>query len=196
MSDAEHQLLRMLRERSFKTGTTFKLASGQTSSYYIDGKMTEVCSEGAYLIGEVLYERTKGLGIDAIGGLEAGAIPLTTAAVISYHHRGEHMEGFWVRDKCKDHGTRKLVEGNLQKGSRVVIVDDVVTQGKSALQAIDAVREMECEIVQVIALVDRGAGAAELFADHGIKEYRPIFTVKDLMARDIDVRRTTEVINR
>src|SRR3954470_24011379 len=98
MTEAEERLLELLKERSFRLGT-FKLASGDTSSYYIDGRMTEVFSRGAHLIGEVIYERTKDLGIDAIGGLAVGAVPLTTAAVISYHLHGQEMEGFWVRAK-------------------------------------------------------------------------------------------------
>src|SRR5437016_2521704 len=153
MSPAESQLLELLKTRSFKRGT-FKLASGGTSEYYIDGKMSEVYSEAAALIGEVLYERTKDLDIQGIGGLEAGAIPLTTAAVIAYHQHGKKMDGFWVRDKTKDHGTRKLVEGNLQPGSRVVVVDDVITQGGSSIKAIKALKEMGCEIAMVVALVD------------------------------------------
>src|SRR4051812_35535683 len=90
MSEVEIKLLQLFKERSFKLGS-FRLASGDSSSYYIDGKMTEVSSAGAHLIGEVLYERTANLDIDAIGGLEVGAVPLTTAAVISYHLRGRLM---------------------------------------------------------------------------------------------------------
>ena len=71
-------------------------------------------SEAAHLIGEVLFERTRDLDIDAIGGLEVGAVPLTTAAVIGYHRHGRKMEGFWVRDESKKHGTQKLIEGNLR----------------------------------------------------------------------------------
>src|SRR5581483_6013597 len=100
MTDAERQLLELLTARSFKRGT-FTLVSGATSSYYIDGKMSEVFSQGAFLIGRVLYERTKDLPVDAIGGLEVGAVPLTAAAVIHYHLNGRTMEGFWVRDKAK-----------------------------------------------------------------------------------------------
>src|SRR5438876_5785015 len=103
MSAAETQLLNLLKERSFKRGT-FRLASGGMSDYYIDGKMTEVYSEAVPLIGEILYERTNDLAIDAIGGLEVGAVPLTTAAVFSYHLHGRMMEGFWVRDEVKRHG--------------------------------------------------------------------------------------------
>jgi orotate phosphoribosyltransferase len=178
MSTAETRLFQLLEERSFKRGT-FRLASGATSDYYIDGKMTQVFSEAAHLIGEILYERTKDLQFDAIGGLEVGAVPLTTAAVIAYHLHGRTMEGFWVRDKAKAHGTRKLIEGNVQPGSRVVIVDDVITQGGSSAKAIKEVKECGCEVVLVLAIVDRLQGAAALFASEGISNYQSIFTIRD-----------------
>ncbi len=191
MSQAEKELLQLLKERSFQRGT-FRLASGDTSDYYIDGKMAEVCSRGACLIGEVLYEHTKELGIDALGGLEVGAVPLTTAAVISYHHHGREMEGFWVRDKAKDHGTQKLIEGNLRRGSRVVVVDDVVTKGHSVIKAVQGVREAGCEVVLVLSLVDRLRGAEQLFREHGIENYRPVFTIRDLGVQ-VDVCGSPEV---
>src|SRR5262245_23443160 len=105
MTDSEQQLLALLKARSFKRGT-FKLASGATSNYYIDGKMSEVYSKGAFLIGRVLYERTKDLEFDAFGGLEVGAVPLAAATAVHYHLNGRTLEGFWVRDKTKTHGTR------------------------------------------------------------------------------------------
>lgn len=185
MSENERLLLELLRERSFQRGD-FRLASGETSDYYIDGKMTAVHSEGAYLIGEVLYEWTKDLGVHAIGGLQVGAVPLTTAAVISYHHRGRSMEGFWVREEVKSHGTKKLIEGvqgGLQEGARVVIVDDVITMGGSALKAVEAVRAVGCEVVLVLALVDRLQGAEDLFRQHGVENYRSVFTIRDLGVR-------------
>jgi orotate phosphoribosyltransferase len=176
MSDAETKLLQLLKERSFKRGE-FRLASGGTSSYFIDGKMTQVYSEAAFLIGEVLYEHTRDLNLDAIGGLEVGAVPLTTAAVISYHLHGRKLEGFWVRDKVKDHGTKKLIEGNLKPGSRVVIVDDVITQGNSSVKAIQAAREHGCTVVGVVTLVDRLQGARKCFEEQGIENYRSVFTI-------------------
>jgi orotate phosphoribosyltransferase len=179
MSPVESKLLKLLKSRSFQRGS-FRLASGQMSDYYMDGRMTAVCSEGAFLIGEVLYERTKDLQIDALGGLESGAIPLTTAAVISYHSHGRNMEGFWVRDKVKAHGTRKLVEGSLNSGARVVILDDVITKGFSALKAMKQVQEIGCNVVLVLALVDRMEGAAELFqAEGGGVKYQAVFTIRD-----------------
>jgi len=178
MTEVESQLLNLLRERSFQRGT-FKLASGAESNYYIDGKMSEVFSKGAFLIGRVLYEATKDLTIDAIGGLEVGAVPLTTAATLHYHLNNRPMEGFWVRDKAKLHGTRKTIEGAaLALGARVIVVDDVLTTGGSALKAAIAVKESGCNVVQAIALVDRLQGARELLEQHGI-EFRSIFTIRD-----------------
>ena len=180
MSDTEKRLAALIKERSLQTNGPYRLASGGTSHYYIDGKMTEVFSEAAHLIGEVLYEMTKDAAIDAIGGLEVGAVPLTTAAVISYHLHGRKMEGFWVRDQVKTHGTQKMVEGNLKPGSRVAVIDDVVTQGNSTIKAIRAVREKGCEVVLVLALVDRLCGAEQRFRAEGITDYRPVFTIRDL----------------
>ena len=179
MSESEQQLLRLLTERSLKRGT-FRLASGGTSDYYIDGRLTAVFSEGARLIGEVLYERTKDLRLDAIGGLAVGAVPLTTAAVFAYQLHGRPMEGFWVRDEVKQHGRQQLIEGNLKGGARVAVVDDVITQGGSVVKAVNAVRAIGCEVVLVTALVDRLAGAEELFRANGINDYRPVFTIRDL----------------
>ncbi len=190
MSELEQRLLNLLIERSLRRGV-FKLASGDTSDYYIDGKMTLVYSKGAALIGDVLYERTKDLQFDAIGGPEVGAIPMATAAVISYHLHDRAMEGFWVRGKVKQHGTKKLIEGNVEPGSRVVIVEDVVTQGASVAKAIHAVQAHGCKVVQVIAIVDRLCGAEEVFRQLGITEYRPIFTIKDLLRVEGSVPRSS-----
>lgn len=190
MTEIEARLLEVLKERSFKRGH-FRLASGGTSDYYIDGKMTEIHPEGAHLIGEAIYERTKDLDIDAIGGLQVGAVPLTTAAVISYYHHGRSVEGFWVREEIKAHGTQKRVEGGLQKGDRVVIVDDVFTKGGSALKAVEAARDFGCEVVLVLALVDRLQGAEELFRRNGIENYQAIFTIRDFGV-GADVHRPTQ----
>src|ERR1700722_13775888 len=178
MSPAETRLLQLLEQRSFQRGT-FRLASGAVSDYYMDGRMTAVFSAGAHLIGEVLYERTKNLDVHALGGLEVGAVPLTTAAVIGYQLHGREMEGFWVRDKAKAHGTRKLIEGNLKPSSRVVIVDDVITTGSSAVKAIEEVQKIGCEVVLAICLVDRLQGAQEAFRKAGVANYQAVFTIRD-----------------
>src|SRR5207237_9415898 len=141
-----------------------------------DGGVSPVYARAARLLGQVSYDHTHELEIDAIGGLEVGAVPLTTAAVIAYDAAGQAMEGFWVRDKQKEHGTRKLVEGNLKPGARVVIVDDVITRGNSAVKAIKVVQSKGCEVILVLTLVDRLQGAKELFHAEGVKNYQSIFT--------------------
>lgn len=181
MTDTEQRLLELLKERSFRrapAGEPFTLASGAKSEYFIDGKMTAVSSEGAALIGEVLYQWTKDLNIDAIGGLQVGAIPLVTAAVIAYQQHGKPIEGFWVREAAKDHGTKKQIEGGLKPGMRVAILDDVFTKGGSALKATQAAREFGCEVVLVLALVDRLQGARALFRENKIENYQRVFTIR------------------
>jgi orotate phosphoribosyltransferase len=178
VTEAETRLLQLLKDRSFRRGT-FRLASGGTSDYYIDGRMTVLFSEAVPLIGEVLYERTRDLGIHAIGGQEVGAVPLTTAAVFAYALHGRKMEGFWVRNVVKQHGTQKPIEGNLVPGARVAVVDDVFTQGTSAAKAIQGVRDAGAEVVAVLALVDRLQGAADHFRSLGITNYQAVFTIRD-----------------
>ncbi len=141
--------------------------------------MSAVFSEAAHLIGEVLYERTKGLPVEGIGGLEVGAVPLTAAAVIAYHLHGRKMEAFRVRSKVKTHGTQKLIEGNLKAGASVVALEDVVTSGSSALEAAAAVRAHGCEVALVLSLVDRLQGAREHFRAQGIENYQSICTIRD-----------------
>lgn len=174
--NTREQLLALLRERAFRQGE-FTLSSGEKSNYYIDGKMIEVHPHGAAVIGQILYERIKDLGIDAVGGLAVGAIPLVAALMVICHQEGLDLEGFWVRNEIKSHGTKKLIEGNLPAGAKVVIVDDVITSGESAQKAIDAAEAAGATVVKVICLVDRQRGATEHFKKAGYL-YEPIF-VKD-----------------
>jgi orotate phosphoribosyltransferase len=184
MSDKSlrERLLSLIRERSFRQGTV-TLSSGQTSDFYVDGKMIELMPEGAFLIGEAVFEEIKDLDVDAIGGLAVGAVPMVTSAVISCHHHGKSIEGFFVRAEAKGHGTRKVVEGLLPPKSKVVVVDDVITTGKSVLQAIAAVEEQGSSVALVLSVVDRQAGAEEFFRQKGYP-YRCIFTKEQVMEGD------------
>jgi orotate phosphoribosyltransferase len=168
------RLLSLIRERAYKRGEV-TLASGAKSDFYIDGKMIEVSPLGAFLVGEVLFEEIAGLEIDAAGGLAVGAVPLVTSLVISCHHHGRNIEGFFVREEAKSHGTRKVIEGLLPAKARVAIVEDVVTSGGSSLKAIEAVEAQGAKVVAVISIVDRDAGAKAAFAQRGI-DYRPVFS--------------------
>jgi len=180
--EAREQLLRLVRERAFRQGE-FTLSSGETSDYYVDGKMIEVHPEGATLIGETIYDRIKDLSVNAIGGLAVGAVPLVTSAVISCYRHRLQIEGFWVREEVKTHGTRKLIEGKLPGNARVVIVDDVITSGDSAQKAIDAVEAAGGKVVVIVALVDRQRGAREKFEKAGYV-YDPLFTKDELFINE------------
>src|SRR5437879_7712000 len=104
MSHSRSRLLEVFRARAFARGK-FKLASGEESTYYINSKKAIFNSEAVWLLGDVLWERTRDLHLQAIGGLEVGAIPMATAAVQRYHQEGRTLEGFFVRKQAKTHGS-------------------------------------------------------------------------------------------
>ena len=142
----------MLAQKSFRLGE-FKLSSGITSDYYVDCRLTTLDARGAQLTGEVFLEeiREQGWEPDAVGGLTMGADPIVVAIAVT----SGRLHGFLVRKAEKQHGMGQLIEGFKEKGSRVVIVDDVCTTGASTIQAIEAAREFGFEVVGVMCLVER-----------------------------------------
>jgi orotate phosphoribosyltransferase len=178
MADASRpRLLEIFKTRAVSFGK-FTLASGKESSYYINSKKAIFNSEAVWLLGDVLWDMTRDLDIQAIGGLEVGAIPMATAAVQRYHQEGRTLEGFFVRKQAKGHGSQERIEGGLRRGFRVAMVDDVFTQGNSVEQAIVEVEAAGAEVVAVICIVDRLEGAREKLASR--YRYLPIFTLRDL----------------
>ena len=176
----EQRLLQLLRERALKRGQ-FTLSSGQKSDYYIDGKLVTLDGEGALAVAEAILERIGNRKVAAVGGLTMGADPIAGAVAAVSAAKGRPMRAFIVRKEVKGHGTRKPVEGPLQPGEPVVIVEDVVSTGASALAAIEVMRAMKCPIVAVITVVDREMGGREAFAKAGVP-YEPIFTKTELLA--------------
>jgi orotate phosphoribosyltransferase len=162
------QLIEILRARSIKRGD-YVLASGKSSSIYIDARLTTMSAEGLALIGPIALHaiRKAGWDIDAIGGLTLGADPIAYAIALASYSRPPLVHGFTVRKKLKTHGTGKLIEGPFYTGDRVVIVEDVITTGGSALKAIEAVRSAGGDIRGVLALVDREEEGQELIQKHG-----------------------------
>jgi len=176
MSDARARLLELFKNRAVKIGD-FTLASGQKSSFYINSKAVLFHSEAAWLLGELIWQATQDLDIQAVGGLEVGAIPMATATVMRYHDHGRSLEGFFVRKQAKEHGSKSTIEGTLKRGDRVAILDDVLTTGESALRAVKAVEEAGGKVLRVVCIVDRLQGARETLADY---DFRPLFTLRDL----------------
>ena len=170
-SAARARLAEIIRKRSFGRGE-ITLASGRKSDFYFNLKPTMLDPEGATLLAELTYEALKDDGLDYVGGLEMGAVPLAGAIAQLSWIKGHPIAAFFVRKKPKEHGAKLAVEGLAKgeslKGKRVVIVEDVTTTGDSALKAVEAVRDAGGSIALVFTMVDRDEGAAETFAEAGI----------------------------
>jgi orotate phosphoribosyltransferase len=177
MSSASHgRLLELFKNRAVSFGR-FTLASGRESTYYINSKKALFNSEALALLGEEIWERTRDLNVQAAGGPEVGAIPMAVAATLRYHQEGRSLEGFFVRKEVKQHGSRERIEGLLQPGWRVAVLEDVVTSGASVMQAITEVELAGGQVAAVICIVDRLEGAHDLLAPR--YNYLPIFTIRD-----------------
>lgn len=175
MSDARQRLLTAFRQRAVSFGK-FTLASGKESTYYINSKKAIFHSEVVSLLADVLWEQTQDLHIEAAGGLEVGAIPMAAVLAQRYHQSGKPLEGFFVRKQPKGHGSQERVEGVLQPGMRVAVLDDVLTTGGSVLQAIGEIEKVGAKVAAVVCIVDRLEGARAALAKY---DYRPIFTIRD-----------------
>ena len=172
------KLLELVNKHAVVHGD-FILSSGQKSTYYIDGKLLSLMPEGLNYLSRVILEMIDSEKVDAIAGLTLGADPIIAGvATLSYESK-KPVAGLIIRKEKSGHGREKRIEGPLRKGMRVVVVEDVVTTGSSSFKAIEALEEAGCEVVKVIAMVDRLQGGGEAFAAKKYK-FEPIFTLKDL----------------
>ena len=167
---AREALARILLERSYLEADSeiFVLNSGQRSRFYFDCKRTTFHAPAMPLLGELFLERirTAGRGARAVGGLTAGSDPIAFAVALASLAGGEPLDAFSARKTPKDHGTRSWIENCPAPGTRVVVVDDVATSGRSMIDAIERCAKEQLEVVHVIALVDREAGGLENVRRH------------------------------
>jgi orotate phosphoribosyltransferase len=193
MENARTRLLRMLAEKSFRLGN-FNLSSGGTSDYYIDCRLTTLDAAGALATGEAVLEEIheRGWHADAIGGLTMGADPIVVATSVMSAQQGKPINGFLVRKAEKTHGTGQRIEGFREKGTRVVIVDDVCTTGASTIQAIEAAREFGFEIAGVLCLVERqeAGGRANVEKAAAPAQFLALFTANDVRAEHVSTLET------
>jgi orotate phosphoribosyltransferase len=188
--DSKEELRTLLVQKSVCQGK-FVLASGATSDFYVDAKLTTLDPRGATLVGRVAWQLIKEtaaefrLRVDAVGGLTMGADPIALSIGIAAYadDPATRLQTFTVRKKAKEHGRHKLIEGNFSRENSVVVIEDVITTGGSAIQAIEAIESEQGKVAFILALVDREEGGRAALEGRGHKVVS-IFTRADLLNTD------------
>lgn len=179
---ARARLLALLTELSFARKRVL-LASGKESDFFIDCKQTVLTAEGHALSGALLFAALRDFGrCDAIAGVALGGCPLASAVSLVSFDRGEPLDAVYVRKDAKDHGSKRLLEGNgrLAAGAHIVLLEDVVTTGGSTLGAVSKLRDAGYVVAGVVALVDRLEGGREAIEEAGVKMIA-LYTRDDFM---------------
>jgi orotate phosphoribosyltransferase len=174
------KLIEIVSRRSVQTGD-FRLSSGRRSTYYIDARRTTMSAEGLQVIGLLGLRtiRAAGWQPQCVGGLTLGADPVAYAIALASTHEPPHIDAFTVRKEPKAHGTGQLLEGCFESGAQVVVVEDVLTTGASALRAAAAVQAAGATVEGVLAVVDRAEGGAAAIHRAGF-DLRTLLTIRDL----------------
>ncbi|NJL02504.1 MAG: orotate phosphoribosyltransferase [Spirulinaceae cyanobacterium RM2_2_10] len=175
------QLLDLLVREAYREGD-FVLSSGQRSSYYINGKLVTLRADGALAIGRLLLPMLPS-DTEAVAGLTLGADPIVTAVSVVSALGDRPIPALIVRKQAKGHGTRAYIEGpTLPAGASIVVLEDVVTTGQSALQAVERLQAADYRVSRIIALVDRQQGGRELYAKQGLG-FEALFNIGEIQAR-------------
>lgn len=173
----KQQLIDLFRERALKFGD-FTLVSGKKAKYYLDGKQITLHSQGLSLVCEGFLQLMANYECEAVGGMCIGADPIVGGILALADKQDKTLDGFLVRKEAKGHGTQRYVEGPVQPGAKVVIVEDVVTTGGSSIKAVERVEDFGCKVAAVLGIVDRMEGGAKAFADKGIA-FGTLLTIED-----------------
>ena len=180
-SELRDRLLNLFCEVAYKEGD-FTLSSGQKSSYYINGKQVTLHAEGGVMVGRLLLEKVPAT-TQAVAGLTLGADPMVTAVSIVGAYRDRPITPLIVRKEAKGYGTQAYIEGpTLPTGTSVVVLEDVVTTGQSAWQAVMRLRTAGYTVDTVLALVDRQQGGREFYREKGLK-FESLFLISDIKSR-------------
>ena len=181
-TDWKPRLIELVGQHAILRGD-FTLRSGKKSSYYIDGRMITLHPEGARLIAIGILDRIADDSIDAVGGPEMGAVPMVGAVCAMSNEMAvtseeEGLRGFVFRKEVTDHGTKKQIEGPVQAGDRVVVIEDTTTTGGQVVKCIRACRELGCEVVKVITVIDREDAARANLEAEGCA-FEPLTSISD-----------------
>ena len=178
--DYRNKLFALLKENAFRREDV-TLSSGKKSSFYFDMKGPMMDPEGVKLMSHLILRELSGIKVDAIGGLEMGAVPLVAPVAMESHKFARALHGFFIRKAAKAHGTMKLIEGRSIEGRNVVILDDVTTSGGSAMDAVKEAQKAGATVTLVLSIVDRGEGAEKLYADAGIP-FKTLFRADEFLS--------------
>jgi orotate phosphoribosyltransferase len=164
----------------------FVLSSGQRSSYYINGKQVTLHPQGALALARLLLpllpEDTQ-----AVAGLTLGADPIVSAVSVVSVYENRAIPALIIRKEAKGHGTMAYIEGpSLPPGAKVVVLEDVVTTGQSALKAVERLQAAGYTVDRVISLIDRLQGGGELYQSVGL-QFVALFTIEDLQKRYAEI---------
>ncbi len=161
------RLVELVESRCLITNSDMKLSAGGNSSFYFDCKAITLHGEGLSLIAQGILEKLKAenIQIDAIGGLTMGADFIAAAVAMLAHQQGMSIQGSIVRKEPKKHGTRNRVENQLPVGTRILVVDDVITSGASTKQACEELLAAGYQVVAMMAVIDRQAGGCDALAE-------------------------------
>jgi orotate phosphoribosyltransferase len=181
LTTLRQHLLDLLCHLAYKEGD-FVLSSGQKSTYYINGKQVTLHPEGAVATARILLAMLPS-DTDAVAGLTLGADPIVSAVSVISVYAGRSIPALIIRKEAKGHGTQAYIEGaTLSPGAKVVVLEDVVTTGQSAMKAVERLRAAGYRVDRVLTLVDREQGGAQFYASQGL-QFEAIFTIQDLQAR-------------
>ena len=175
------RLLDLFCEAAYKEGD-FTLSSGQKSTYYINGTQVTLHAAGGVMVGRLLLDKLPATTA-AVAGLTLGADPMVTGVSIVGAYRDRPITPLIVRKEAKGHGTQAYIEGpTLPPGTPVVVLEDVVTTGRSAWQAVERLRQAGYTVNTILALVDRQQGGGEFYQAQGLN-FEALFAITDIKAR-------------
>ena len=178
----KQELIKLIYQKSFKYSETpaFKLVSGRMSRFYVNCKPTTLSARGMFLVGHLMFEAINDPDVIGIGGLTFGADPIAVATAFASELKGKPINAFSIRKTQKDHGIVKWIEGDINPGDRVVIIDDVATTGGSTVKAIERARSEGVDVVKAVILVDRQEGGLENIRKH-VPDVSAIISRDELM---------------
>lgn len=165
----KNRLKEILLNKSVITGKEFKLASGKTSDFYVDARITTLDAEGGYLCGKIFLQMLKDFTVDAVGGYSIGADPIVSSIAVLSYIEDKPIPAFIIRKEEKTHGTGKIIEGNFPSKGKVAIFDDVITSGGSIIRGAKQVEAHGGTVEIVMALLDRDEGGRENIEAAGYK---------------------------